>query len=460
MFRLPLIKLGNIYCLLIVAFAWMVIFTDQAAAQSCGSQSSGGYTPCDVNDCRELNENGSNSRCPFDASSGSPVNVDSCGDRDASGRTIREWQVTSRIVSCIEGAVVMAIYTALDNLSVYLNLFKILALLAVVWYGIQVFSGEPKIKQMTFTLMLKIGFVAWFLFNIQFFATVPLAITRWMSELVMGGWSPWYQMDLYIGKVMGFGPNTDFNNGLFSLIGGAIFSAFGGGLVTLIGALSALTTLYFGFRAIFTYLGAVILIAFVMIISPFLVPLILFQYTQRYFKRWTDLLFAAMLNPVLLFAFLSIFMGLMNATVDSLVQNVIGTNDFKPIWRADSTPFSWTLPNDPLVIKELDKTLLPQTQNLPVHGTFSTATLGQVQEVNPITQFVLDFGPDHAAKMQRLAYVFLGLFLLILIVTSLMNEIPNISDSIAGIVTGLSFQGMPLLSEIKGLIARMKSVGG
>lgn len=392
------------------------------------------------------------------------MNINSCSNAPG-------WMLTTRIVTCIQLAVVRSLQTFFPKepgsaMQEYLKLLYVAALFAVILFGIKIFGMEPRLNRMGFLLLLKIGLVVWYVTNLHWIAIIPLEITVYMSHLVVGGWSPWTDLDLYLGKIVGFaptdGPNgTDFSNGLLSLVGSALMSGLSGSLLFIIGSLSILTTLYFGFRAVFTYCAALLLIGFIMMISPFLVPFALFEYGYRfYFKKWLDLLIGAMLNPIFLFAFLWVFLGIIRFIVDTIVVVILGGNEFGQWQRDNQQLFSWVAPTDPRILDNLGQALGTETPTDTAYQDFAGGTTTSVVEYNPLTSFTLDFGANQIWNMQLLTFSFLGLFLVAYVMISLMGKLPELADSISGVYTGIEFKSLPLLGEARQAVSKLSGAGG
>ncbi len=74
------------------------------------------------------------------------------------------------------------------------------------------------------------------------------------------------------------------------------------------------------FQAIWVYLMALVVRAFLFGIAPIFVPMLLFSKTQHLFYNWLNQLVNTMLQPVFLFTFFSFFLQLMMAAMNSILQ--------------------------------------------------------------------------------------------------------------------------------------------
>lgn len=354
------------------------------------------------------------------------------------------------VVVTIEGNIMMAMtnFIALYTNALAPTLMAFFSL-SVILFGIKLFYAPRELQKISIGFLLKIAIVSGFTFNMDYFSTVPFEIVHGLIYTILGGVDPWAQFDTYIAKLMG---NGTLSEGIVGTIGAALFSGIQGILTFLVGFIGVFSILYLGFRAAFSYLSAITLIAFIMIISPLILPLAMFTQTERvYFKKWFDLLIAAMINPVVVIVFLWMVMGLVQDAVDG----ILGVDGLQGAQRMNRNMFSWLLPNDPNNWTQLSQTLGQQT-GTPAVQSFMSPTLFSSMNANVMSTSALDFGPDQVWAMQQLTFQFLGLFILSYMLLSLLNAIPEIADGIAGVSSGLGWQGMPFSKELKQAIATIK----
>src|SRR5690606_20377991 len=117
------------------------------------------------------------------------------------------------------------------------------------------------------------------------------------------------------------------------------FSATTGMFMFMAAFMAIFNLLMFIFRVVFVYLNAVLLLAFMVILAPFAVPMALFYLTERYFSKWLHLLMYAILVPVLLFAFLGMFKGIFVNLVYEILD-LLGGNNFEVYWKFNMPAFS------------------------------------------------------------------------------------------------------------------------
>lgn len=81
-----------------------------------------------------------------------------------------------------------------------------------------------------------------------------------------------------------------------------------GALVGVLGFYTAYQVLMATIKSIHTYLAAIIALAFVLMLAPMFVPMIMFKASRTYFDKWQRIATSFVLQPVILFAFLSLMM--------------------------------------------------------------------------------------------------------------------------------------------------------
>lgn len=328
---------------------------------------------------------------------------------------------------------------------------------SMVLLGIRVFSGIKELNKEVMIYVVKLGLVAWFAFNLGGFGSAPFDIVHSLTTIVFGGYSPWGQMDKFFCEFFGTGcrPNMKLSNSFIAHAGVLIASGTMGLLVFVVGTLAMLTTIYFMLRAIYTYLAAIMLICFVLIMSPLFVPLALFARTTRYLYKWLDYLIAAMLHPIILFGFLYMFLGTFSFMLDWFTNGIMGGNDLSPYWRSTDSMFNWMLTADPQTVKDLGQALGQETSRSAVQS-FVSPSMSAAINMNPLTTYAVDFGANQVMALQGVVFGFLGLFIVSYLMFSMINYLPSISEAIANVVLGLSVEGIPFVSEMRYMYTKAK----
>lgn len=205
------------------------------------------------------------------------------------------------------------------------DIFVVLATLAIMFTGIAIMTGASNISARVIITLLRIGIIYYILSNITVYAGYILGIfDELLAFVTPPGFTPWTQIDAFIGKLLGFNTYTDcltvagsttcatkltgHENGIIGFIVGSIFSKNMGVMVAITGAIAVAGLLVFIIQSLYLYISSFVAIAFLLAISPILIPFLLFPYTERLFTQWLSLLLSSILTPVLMFAFLSMLL--------------------------------------------------------------------------------------------------------------------------------------------------------
>lgn len=367
------------------------------------------------------------------------------------------WMVTTRIVQCVEYYTYITATSFLQWLTTYYrDTIIAIFVFSLVLFSIKVMAGIEDITKEALIYFIKLGLVVAFAFGLYSIVDIFYALLHYIPSFAVGQWSPWASFDAYLGKLFGFGNANQLFNGLIGMAFAAAFSGITGILVAVIAILSMITTVYFSFRAMLTYLAAVVLVSFLAILAPLVVPLALFSRTTRYVEKWLDYLIACVINTLILFAFLYLFVGVINTMLDWFIYGLFGGNDFTPYYRANRNIFSWMMTADPTTVKLLENTLGDQTNRTALQ-TFASPVMSQAVDLNPMRAFALDFGPNQVWGLQLMVFGFLGLFIVSYLMLSMLNYLPEVADSIAGIFTGLRVEGIPFISEFRHALMKLKA---
>ena len=121
-------------------------------------------------------------------------------------------------------------------------------------------------------------------------------------------------LDCKLARYLGFGPEVSAAN-----IAKIVLAGY---FVGPIGIYFSMCIFIFGFfmlaltiRALHIFLSSVLGIVLMVLISPIIIPTILFEKTNNLFKGWIKQFLSFMLQPLLLFAYVAIFVTIMDATL-------------------------------------------------------------------------------------------------------------------------------------------------
>ncbi len=250
--------------------------------------------------------------------------------------------------------------------------------LGVAIYGVMAAAGMlEKVGRDTLMFLVKMSFIAWFTLNADvMYRTVIQAMDAAGSVVVRATpdygladgnkdfaniqcyqamkkaadsvdgskplVGPWLAMDCLIDTVFGLKPysatpaghSTDvggstgqwFNDQLEGkgLERGMIFFFFSGMKTSVLGLMMGVLGFIFMWgiitmiiKSLMTYIGAYIGIAFMMVISPLFIPLLLFRTTKEYFDKWVKLTLSFAMQPVLILLFISLSIAAVDLAIFS-----------------------------------------------------------------------------------------------------------------------------------------------
>jgi type IV secretory pathway VirB6-like protein len=385
-----------------------------------------------------------------------PYDIDECNY--ANGVAVDAGQYTQKVVNCLELTIMNSIDTMLFELSEYMTpVVELMIVLSIIIFGARIASGERNLTRRAASFLIRLGLVWMFSYKLgettssdgfaQDIYTVMHDLICTVSFTPNGCYNPWEQLDGVVGRFLGFGTSISIISGLLGIISSAIFSPTLGFVLFMVGVKALLDIAFFVLRIVFTYLTAIVVIGFLIIISPLIIPLALFYATEIYFRRWLDVLLSAMLTPILLFAFLQLFLGIFDNIINEKILAMFSCDnadastacDFSAYTKINEPLFSWMLPADSNFVRSIEATTHAQAPSIPVVQSYIDATARRAQNLGISTPSV-DFGPMDIAVWQQLIY---GLVLLILYTTlmkSMIRNIPDIANNIAGAVSGIQIQ--------------------
>lgn len=279
---------------------------------------------------------------------------------------------TERIVVCIKESILNAVYEVLVPFSAFLaDTISIAMMLAVALWGVRVAGGyrEAVLHKGMMLLAIKIGVVVVFTANFASSYFDPLnargglfgmmmdavedilgIVTNYISFSTIikcpnidsplaapniGSSIVWARVDCALETLIGGVFPLLFKPPYYSLVlgitGFLILCIFSGPL----GVFIALAGFYLIFkfimtliRAAYIYIMSYTALAIMVLISPLFITLILFNVTKQYFEKWARLTVSFLLQPIFLFAYLSMLVAAFDAVIftgpNSLYRAVAG----------------------------------------------------------------------------------------------------------------------------------------
>lgn len=277
----------------------------------------------------------------------------------ASGTDCKQYPgLTNRVAQCIRATIDKT--TKLYFTGFYKLVSKAITAfitLGVIIYGVMVASGAvERVGQDTIYLLMKIAFIGAMTTNTDYLykevvnamdsasaaaisytpgsgiadsANTDMSKINCMGNMRSG---PWLGIDCILDTVIGIKQPTDadtstqagareyynknFDPKQNGLSRGLLYVFFSGMQTSVVGAVFAIIGFIFLYglvfliiKTLFVYLAAYMGIAFLMILSPLFIPLVLMRSTKEYFDKWVKLIISFALQQVIMLIFVSMTIG-------------------------------------------------------------------------------------------------------------------------------------------------------
>lgn len=228
---------------------------------------------------------------------------------------------------------------------------RVVLVLAVTIFGVMLATGAiEKSSRDSFVLLFKLGCVLFFikpdtvnqLFNMGMDSMDGL--TDMVFQYGKGGNSGrcfdndtlWDRLDCTLDVLIGTVKDTGsggaalqgVSRGSMHFFASSIASTSVGAIIGMLGFYVTYTILMATIKSIHTYLAAIIALAFILMFAPMFVPMIMFKVTRTYFDKWMRIATSFILQPVILFGFLSLMLIAMETMMltgeGSLMKTIMG----------------------------------------------------------------------------------------------------------------------------------------
>jgi len=408
--------------------------------------------------------------CPQEAKA-----FDGCVPKKNSG------QYTESVVKCVQEPVKTATINMMNKLSdIFRPVVLVLSTLAIVFFGISIIDAGGSVGPPAFMFILRLGIVSFFSYNLGGFAEKILGtsghegiLDQLLKMVTASNYSPWQQIDIFVGELLGFakdGDHKELKDGVIGLLNGSATVKLEGAMLTGVGIYTLWTVLSFMFEAVFLYLTSIMVIGFLIVISPLIIPFAVFNYGGQYVKQWFNVLLSAIIAPMIAFAILWIFVG--NGTTSntgifkSLVDDVFAampdngkdylaknlhTNQsiFTLLQTVDSEEQKSLaekkcLDADGKPIADCNTEIIVPNSNPLVNPTATEQASDKVKVP------AVDFGTQDAKIKKALFLAFLHLLIFSYIMKVMMQKIQGVASAIAGIAANKQISstggGSPLSS--------------
>jgi type IV secretory pathway VirB6-like protein len=232
-------------------------------------------------------------------------------------------------------------------------------------------------------------------------------------------------------------------------------------IVFFTGMMAFVDVIFMILRIIFVYLLSVLVVAFMIIISPLVIPMALFNLQERYFKRWLDITITAILTPMMLFAFVGLFMGIYDLQIDRLIDilggaDANGKTQFDAYWRMNQPKFSWLMPADANLAQDFEDLSKSEEVGSPAVQSFINPYARRALDSNIGVTPGVNFGEAGQKVLQQLVLGFVGLWIVSSLIKSMISIIPEITQGIVGTSLGLSYQAASFEGGVQKAISGMR----
>lgn len=252
---------------------------------------------------------------------------------------------TSRIINCIVTAVTNASANFLLPFSFFLSrTVAACCMLAVILWGVQLAFGKVQhAAGQSVILVIKIVLVLIFSWNFAYFFPALLSLWRWAMDVsaayawssvhsprcwwstymwdrvdctldyIVGGIVPWTAWDPCVGGWV----SSNIGFGFLGLVAASLSSGPAGLSVAIFGLAFIIMIIKAIAQSVYIFMNSVIGVCLLVIVSPLFIPLTLFKATKDRFDKWLQLMIGLILQPLFLFAYLSMLITALDVVVFS-----------------------------------------------------------------------------------------------------------------------------------------------
>lgn len=366
--------------------------------------------------------------------------------------------LTTQVVVCVERVLTETTIILLDsvsNLAVMDDILYGLLGLYTIIFGLKVVTGETELNKKAWEWLFKFGLVLVFAKNLGGFG-VAEGILGAMNELqgfiadnlnytfddficpvdttstadATGRAVVWGYIDCLLMRVFGFGGDAPvFASAILGIVSAALFSGTMGILIFTMGVMSMLAILSLAFRAVLVYLMSYAVVSIMIIISPMIVPLVLFNFSNMVFDAWRRAIIGAVFLPAFITAYLFIAIPLIDYAIyetNLSLENVIPREDLDAAQRNEAPKCSQKTAEELLTDFENDQTAGDEAaaeeranELLPFLSLAS-----DICKFFPFASF--DLGEEHDSIMMRLAMSLMTLFIISWLVKKMLESIVSL----------------------------------
>ena len=240
----------------------------------------------------------------------------------------------------------------------------------------------------------------------------------------------WDTLDCKIMKYMNYKPGSN-STVVFSLIIAAFFTGGIGVVVSFSVLIIAFTLISATIRAMHIFISSAFAIIIYVFISPIIIPLVLFERTKGIFDAWLTHLVSFTLSPIVLFAYLSIFITLS----EQIIFGPSGTTEADSCKEYCIRNSDLSIENDKKKCSQVGYSDIVNPMDTNVSCILGMSDFGEKTN----TGFeLLGFGPPTIAnilepgKVQLRVILILKTALFLYILAQFMDEIPEVISKLTG----------------------------
>lgn len=248
--------------------------------------------------------------------------------------------IISKSVECFENMFMGIVTQNLAGMTDFMReaVFACMVLY-VIFYGIKTSTGmitEQRARGEFFIHAIKIAFVSWMVMNYGILELWYLTIDFYNGMLDLVLVPPtmdscpitskevaalWTSMDCILTDFIGWNVDNGYGKQwkaplLFGMFTGALSSGAGGTLIALLVFMSVLTLVMSLMRVAFVYILSMMGLILAFMISPIMIPFMLFPQTKQMFDGWWKLIVSMVMQPVIIFAYLSFMLSMYMEIID------------------------------------------------------------------------------------------------------------------------------------------------
>lgn len=308
--------------------------------------------------------------------------------------------VSSRVVKCVRSAVLQTTTGFINAFYDYLRYAIYAAItLCMTLFGVKLVAGlieQP--PRDTFILLLKIGSVLYFTADFPDIYAQLIGVSQGLMDIVSENIhvsnalacgrtvaDVWERLDCSLDRLMGLAPGKLLITGIVSMLTGVILSGPWGIVVFLLGLIIIFTLVFSITNSVWIYLNAFTALAILAMISPLIIPLVLFANTKQMFDKWVKMIIGYTLQPVFLVAYLALMITAFDTVLfrgqNSVYFSIAGAEALEPNFSVgDYFERHKLYTSNPFKIMDLETALDGEdpelkTENTTIFGrTFGYAT--------------------------------------------------------------------------------------